>query len=439
MQNHRVLRAAILLIAAALFAAGCAAQPETPSAAGPAPAATSQPPPATSMPVVEPTSEAPEPEAAGSSDGALRFEIIPGESTARYRVREQLANLPLPNDAIGETGQVSGVVALQPDGTLDAAASKFEVDVSSLTSDRSNRDNYVRRNVLQTDQYPLVVFVPRLVSGLPFPLPEAGSLSFQLSGDLTIRDVTREVTWEVSGELEGGRAVGQAQTSFTFADFDLTQPRVPVVLSIEDQIILEIDIVLQQAGGAQTPSTDASEAGVSSAIAGQGAQPLPEQPPACSPPAALTPPMTEGPYFKAGSPARALLREPGVPGIELTLSGYVLTAGCQPLPETRIEFWQTDGQGRYDNAGYTLRGHLFTDPEGRYRLESVVPGAYPGRTPHIHVKVLPPNRPVLTTQLFFPGEQQNQADRIFDPALLVSVIDTSDGVQASFDFIVSNP
>src|SRR5439155_4296235 len=124
--------------------------------------------------------------------------------------------------------------------------------------------------------------------------------------------------------------------------------------------------------------------------------------PDCSGPVALTPSMTEGPYFKANSPERTSLIEPGTAGTRLTITGYVLTTDCKPIAHALLEFWQADASGQYDNAGYKLRGHQFTDEAGRCQLETIMPGLYPGRTLHIHVKVQAPNGPVLTTQLFFP-------------------------------------
>ncbi|NLG95744.1 MAG: YceI family protein [Chloroflexi bacterium] len=177
---------------------------------------------------------------------AMRYVIVPESSAARYRVTEQLANISLPVEAVGVTGDVTGEIVLNADGTIDSTASRFAVALGSLQSDRSQRDNYLRRSVLQTGQYPEATFIPRVVSGLPLPLPESGPVSFQITGDLTIRDVTREVTWEVSGTVDGSRASGQAATAFTFDDFNLTQPRVPIVLSIEDNIRLEVDLTLER-------------------------------------------------------------------------------------------------------------------------------------------------------------------------------------------------
>jgi protocatechuate 3,4-dioxygenase beta subunit len=157
----------------------------------------------------------------------------------------------------------------------------------------------------------------------------------------------------------------------------------------------------------------------------------------CQSPAALTPALTEGPYFKTGSPERSSLLDPGMPGTQLTLTGYVLTAGCQPVAHALLDFWQADSQGQYDNAGFTLRGHEYTDQNGRYQLETVIPGLYPGRTEHIHVKVQAPGGPLLTTQLFFPGVQNNQSDSIYDPALLVKLEGSGAHMQAAFDFVIS--
>ena len=158
--------------------------------------------------------------------------------------------------------------------------------------------------------------------------------------------------------------------------------------------------------------------------------------PACTSPATLTPAQTEGPYYTPNSPERSSLIEPGMSGTKLIVTGQVVTTDCQPIARAWLDFWQADDQGAYDNAGYRLRGHLFTDEQGRYTLETVVPGEYPGRTQHIHVKVRAPNGPILTTQIYFPGSPGNDRDSIFDPALLADVQDGTDGKVATFNFVV---
>jgi protocatechuate 3,4-dioxygenase beta subunit len=150
----------------------------------------------------------------------------------------------------------------------------------------------------------------------------------------------------------------------------------------------------------------------------------------------VTPAQTPGPYFKPQSPLRSTLLEPGMPGTRIVIEGTVLTTGCKPVPRALLDFWQADARGEYDNAGYRLRGHQFTDDAGRYRLETVVPGLYPGRTRHVHVNVQAPGRRVLTTQLYFPDEPQNQRDGIFDRDLVLKIRDTEGGKLARFVFIL---
>jgi protocatechuate 3,4-dioxygenase beta subunit len=149
-----------------------------------------------------------------------------------------------------------------------------------------------------------------------------------------------------------------------------------------------------------------------------------------------TPEQTEGPFFSPDSPQRSSLVEPGVTGSGLVLSGLVLGTDCRPIPGALLDFWQADGGGEYDNEGYRLRGHQYTDRSGRYRLATIVPGLYAGRTRHIHVKAQPPGGRVLTTQLYFPGEPGNESDPIFDPALLIDFRVASDRSRARFDFVL---
>ncbi|PYN48637.1 MAG: intradiol ring-cleavage dioxygenase [Candidatus Rokuibacteriota bacterium] len=175
-------------------------------------------------------------------------------------------------------------------------------------------------------------------------------------------------------------------------------------------------------------------AGASTADAAQ-APPL-RPTPSCPGAAPPTERQTEGPYFKPDSPLRASLVEPGMAGTKIVVTGMVLSTSCQPIARALIDVWHADDRGGYDNAGYRLRGHQFTDDQGRYRLETIVPGIYPGRTRHFHVKVQAPNRPVLTTQLYFPGEAVNTRDPIFSRDLVMQVSDGAGGKAATFDFVL---
>ncbi len=153
-----------------------------------------------------------------------------------------------------------------------------------------------------------------------------------------------------------------------------------------------------------------------------------------------TPRMTEGPFYKRNSPLRASLIEKGATGEKLVIEGKVLSTDGKPIPGALLDFWQCDAKGAYDNAGFELRGHQFADSEGRYRLETLVPGLYTGRTRHIHARVQPPNGKVLTTQLFFPNEPGNKRDRIFRERCLIRYAEDTkpaDAKLATFDFVLA--
>jgi protocatechuate 3,4-dioxygenase beta subunit len=147
--------------------------------------------------------------------------------------------------------------------------------------------------------------------------------------------------------------------------------------------------------------------------------------------------VEEGPYYKSASPERHNFVAPGTPGSKLILEGRVLDRNGAPIAHAWLDFWHADGQGHYDNEGYNLRGHQYTDKDGRYRLETVRPYQYLFRSPHIHAKVrADKSSPVLTTQLFFPGEQRNQTDPIFEKLTVMDVTDIPGGQKATFDFVV---
>ena len=150
-----------------------------------------------------------------------------------------------------------------------------------------------------------------------------------------------------------------------------------------------------------------------------------------------TPELTEGPYFTPNSPTRTSILPSGAVGTRPVRVSRVLTTGGKPIPNALIDFWQADARGAYDNSGYRFRGHQFTNAKGQYSLLTVVPGLYPGRTKHIHLKVQAPSEPVLTTQLFFPGVAGNRSDGIFTSECLVRRWRLVKGRRlATFDFVL---
>ena len=149
-----------------------------------------------------------------------------------------------------------------------------------------------------------------------------------------------------------------------------------------------------------------------------------------------TPRQTEGPYFTPNSPERTNLLEDGMPGERLALAGFVLGRRCRPVDRALLDLWHCDSTGEYDNQGYRLRGHQFSDAQGRFVFETIVPGLYPGRSRHYHITVQAPGRSILTTQLYFPGEPGNDDDRIFNAALVLDIPLGRGPNLARYDFVL---
>lgn len=226
------LRTLVLpVFALALAACGGAAQP--------APTATAQPtapaPTATASPT--PTAQA---------SGGVTFTVSSG-SKAVVRVTEQLADRKDLSDAVLTSDKVSGEFTLLPNGTF-TPSSKIVVDLTALASDSRQRDNFIKNDTLGTRQFPEATFVPAKVEGLTLPLPASGDLAFKLAGQMTIRGVTKDVTFDVKATRNGADLTSTANVTpaFQFGTFGMTQPRVFSVLSIKDEIRLEVQLVAKQ-------------------------------------------------------------------------------------------------------------------------------------------------------------------------------------------------
>jgi len=196
----------------------------------------------------QPAAVTPSTAVAGPAQAAstLRFAVAPTGNAVRYRIRELLAGMQLPYDAVGETKDVTGALVFTADGRLVPAQSKVVVNVTRLTSDKERRDSYVQRRLLQTEQHPTVELAPTGLRGLSGQLPTRGTKSFDLLGNLTVRGVTRPTVWRVKAEFAGDQVKGTASTRFAFSDFEMNKPSVPIVLSLADTIQLEYDFTLKR-------------------------------------------------------------------------------------------------------------------------------------------------------------------------------------------------
>ena len=225
----RVAAVALLL----LSACGGAATPS------PAPTVQTDPPTATPTPTVAVTSA---PQA-----NAITW-TVDAASKATIRVREQLARLPAPNDAIITITGAQGTFTLNPDGTF-ATGSKISVDMNTITTDDRQRTDSIRRDPLEVTRFRTSELVPKKATGLTLPLARAGDFTFQLTGDLTLHGVTKSVTFDVKATRTNGKltATATANPSWKFGDFGMRPPSSFSVLSIVDEIRMEFALVANEA------------------------------------------------------------------------------------------------------------------------------------------------------------------------------------------------
>lgn len=170
-----------------------------------------------------------------------RYVLNPTGTEARYQVRELLAANTIENDVVGKTTAVTGAVSLDKAGKLISAESKIVIDLTGLKTDKDRRDGYVQRNTLETAKFPNAELVVTELRGFPAKVPTSGTLTFTLVGDLTLKGVTKPTSWTVTATANESGMSGTAKTSFTFSEFQIAVPRVPVVARVDDPITLELD------------------------------------------------------------------------------------------------------------------------------------------------------------------------------------------------------
>jgi protocatechuate 3,4-dioxygenase beta subunit len=150
-----------------------------------------------------------------------------------------------------------------------------------------------------------------------------------------------------------------------------------------------------------------------------------------------TPSETAGPFYTANTPQKADFRADDPAGSRVDLRATVLDTHCRPLPGAVVDLWHSDSKGRYDNAGFRLRGHQRADAQGNVTFATVLPGHYAGRTRHFHARIYgAKGGKLLTTQLYFPDDPANADDWLFKPELLLDVTRRGPALAARFSFVV---
>lgn len=199
---------------------------------------------ATSTPSVSTSASATAPASASAGPGT--FTVASG-SVAGYRVREQLGSLPAPSDAVGRTSSITGSITIaQAGGVYSVTAASFSVDVSTLTSDRSMRDQRIHSMGLESDRYPTATFT--LTS--PIALPSTGgngqAFRVQAVGDLTIHGTTRSVTIPMDARVNGARIEVAGSLTFPFSEFGMTPPSIGGFVTVQNNATMEFDILFQR-------------------------------------------------------------------------------------------------------------------------------------------------------------------------------------------------
>ena len=166
---------------------------------------------------------------------------VAADSVAGYRVREQLANLPAQSDAVGRTSQVTGSITIESSGsTTTVTAGTLTVDTTSITSDKTQRDNRLRSEGLQTDQFPTATFTLTKPVDVPAAALAGTASNVTLTGDLTLHGVTKSVEIPAQAQLVNGTIQVAGSISFPLSDYSITAPNIGgVIVSIADTGTLE--------------------------------------------------------------------------------------------------------------------------------------------------------------------------------------------------------
>lgn len=175
---------------------------------------------------------------------AVNFQIVSEESIARYRAQEELVGRGAA-EAVGETSAFIGNIFLDDQGR-PIPCSRFDVDIRTLKSDEARRDNYLYRNTLESERYPLATFVLTEIDGLTGALPQGEETKLILIGNLTLHGVTKLVAWEATVRWDGETLKGTAWTQFDMPDFNITPPKVGPVVGLDETVRLEVEITARQ-------------------------------------------------------------------------------------------------------------------------------------------------------------------------------------------------
>lgn len=207
--------------------------------------------PITALPIqVDPTTAPANPAATdpapaatqASGAGAATYQIVPTDSQVSFTINEVLRNSP--NTVVGTTSQVAGQISFDPSQPAGAQVGPIQVDARTLVTDNNFRNRAIKNQILDTNNYEYITFTPKSISGLPDQVTFGTSYNLTITGDLTIKGVTKSVSFDATvTPVDATKLQGSATTTILYKDYGISIPQVPSVASVEDSVILKIDFV----------------------------------------------------------------------------------------------------------------------------------------------------------------------------------------------------
>jgi polyisoprenoid-binding protein YceI len=179
---------------------------------------------------------------------ATLFEITTAESEVRFTLDELLRGQP--KKVVGGTNQVAGQIALDPTNLATTQVGTIQIEARTFYTDNEFRNEALNSFILASTDFPFISFEPTAIRRLPETIVVGETAVFDVSGDLTIRDVTRPITFAVTAVLASPtRLEGSAATSVNRTDFGLVIPNAPGVADVAEVVLLEVDFVATAVNG----------------------------------------------------------------------------------------------------------------------------------------------------------------------------------------------
>jgi polyisoprenoid-binding protein YceI len=166
------------------------------------------------------------------------------DSAVTYQVDEVFINENNRlNTATGVTKEISGKVMIDRANPQNSSIDPINIDISQFTSDSSRRDNAIRGRFLESSKYPQATFVTTKIEGLPSAIQDGETYPLKISGNLTIRELTKPVTFDANVRLDQNRLSGQAGTTLLMSDFGFGPISLAGILKTDDQVNLAFEFV----------------------------------------------------------------------------------------------------------------------------------------------------------------------------------------------------